>query len=75
MADLLRQGHTDIRSVDNKPITEWYQVSPKVENLQLDLGRKEACEQALQGAHTVCVISRRTWAGWGSSRTTKPCAC
>ncbi|HZV33217.1 MAG TPA: NAD-dependent epimerase/dehydratase family protein [Verrucomicrobiae bacterium] len=51
--DLLRQGHTDIRSVDIKPFDEWYQRAPKVENLQLDLSEKEACEKALAGAHTV----------------------
>jgi GDP-D-mannose 3', 5'-epimerase len=53
VADLLRQGHTDVRSVDIKPFNDWYQFSPKVENLQLDLGEKEACEKALKGAHTV----------------------
>ena len=53
VADLLRQGHTDIRSVDLKPVKEWYQSSPKVENLQLDLQGKEACETALKDAHTV----------------------
>src|ERR1700744_5825798 len=53
VADLLRQGHTDIRSVDIKPLDEWYQKFPNVENLQLDLGEKEACEKALKGAHTV----------------------
>jgi GDP-D-mannose 3',5'-epimerase len=53
VADLLRQGHTDIRAVDLKPSGEWYQFSPKVENLQLDLQDRAACEKALQGAHTV----------------------
>src|SRR6201999_3174937 len=53
VADLLKQGQTDIRSVDSKPTKEWYQAFPNVENLQLDLQGKEACEKALQGAHTV----------------------
>ena len=53
VADLLRQGHKDIRSVDIKPMGEWYQTFPQIENLQLDLQGKEACEQALKGAHTV----------------------
>lgn len=53
ISDLLRQGHTDIRSVDIKPTSDWYQTFPQVENLQLDLGEKEACEKALQGAGTV----------------------
>ena len=53
VADLLRQGHKDIRSVDVKPFSEWYQFSPKVENLQLDLQEKEACEKALKDAEVV----------------------
>ncbi len=53
VGDLLRQGHTDIRSVDIKPFDEWYQKFPNVENLQLDLQGKEACETALKDAHTV----------------------
>jgi len=53
VADLLRKGHQDIRSVDIKPLNEWYQVFPGVENLQLDLQDKAACEQATKGAGTV----------------------
>jgi nucleoside-diphosphate-sugar epimerase len=39
--------------VDIKPFDEWYQRFPEVENLQLDLQEKEACEQALAGAGMV----------------------
>src|SRR5271168_5013364 len=53
VADLLRQGHEDVRSVDVKPFKEWYQKLPGVENVRLDLREKEACEKALKGAHTV----------------------
>jgi GDP-D-mannose 3',5'-epimerase len=53
VADLLRQGHRDIRSVDLKPFDEWYQKYPGVENVQLDLQGKDACEQASQGASEV----------------------
>ncbi|HZM03518.1 MAG TPA: NAD-dependent epimerase/dehydratase family protein [Candidatus Saccharimonadales bacterium] len=53
IADLQRQGFKDIRSVDIKPLAEWYQVFPDVENLQLDLQKRDACDQSLQGAHTV----------------------
>src|ERR1041385_2197703 len=53
VADLLRQGHTRIRAVDQKPFAEWYQRFPAAENLQLDLAGKDACEQALRAAHTV----------------------
>jgi GDP-D-mannose 3', 5'-epimerase len=53
VADLVRQGYQDIRSVDIKPLDEWYQRTPGVENLQLDLSLLEAADKALQGAHTV----------------------
>ena len=53
VADLLKQGHQDIRSVDIKPFDEWYQQFPNVENLQLDLQDKQACEQALRGGAIV----------------------
>src|SRR4051795_6654313 len=52
VADLLRQGVV-VRSVDVKPLDEWYQLFPDVENLQLDLREKEACEQAVRGCDTV----------------------
>jgi nucleoside-diphosphate-sugar epimerase len=53
IGDLLRQGHTNIRSVDIKPFDEWYQRFPEAENLQLDLGRLEDCQTALKGAAVV----------------------
>jgi GDP-D-mannose 3', 5'-epimerase len=51
--DLLKQGHRDIRAVDIKPLDEWYQRFPEVENLQLDLQDKDACEQASRDAGVV----------------------
>jgi len=53
VADLLRQGHQDIRAIDCKPFDKWYQRFPQVENVILDLRGKEACEQALAGAGQV----------------------
>jgi len=53
VAELLRQGHGAIRAVDLKPFDDWYQHFPKVENLQLDLQGKEACETALRDAQVV----------------------
>jgi nucleoside-diphosphate-sugar epimerase len=53
VADLRRQGVKDIRAVDIKPFAEWYQRFPDAENLQLDLKRREACEQSLNGAQIV----------------------
>src|SRR5476651_377367 len=53
VAELLRKGHTDIRAVDIKPFGEWYQKFPQVENLQLDLQLKDACEKSANGARTI----------------------
>jgi GDP-D-mannose 3', 5'-epimerase len=53
VADLRRQGFTNVRAVDIKPLHEWYQVFDDVENLQLDLSRRENCATALRGAHWV----------------------
>ena len=53
MADLRRQGHSNLRVVDIKPLAEWYQTVPGVENVQLDLQEKDACETALQDAAIV----------------------
>jgi len=53
VADLLRQGYRSIRAVDLKPFQEWYQVFPEVENLQLDLQLREACDQAASGMRWV----------------------
>ena len=53
VAELLRQGTGSIRAVDLKPFDDWYQHFPEVENLQLDLQGKEACETALRDAQIV----------------------
>src|SRR3954449_13174931 len=53
VADLRRQGHKDIRSIDIKPTAEWYQVFPDVENVRLNLQEKKACDQAAAGADVV----------------------
>ncbi|WP_218080092.1 NAD-dependent epimerase/dehydratase family protein [Anthocerotibacter panamensis] len=53
VADLLRQGHTHLRAVDCKPLSQWYQRFPEVESRRLDLSLREACYEALDGAHTV----------------------
>ena len=53
VAELLRQGHSNIRAVDLKPLNEWYQVFPKAENLQLDLKEKDACDKAVAGSAQV----------------------
>ena len=53
VADLLRQGHTHIRAVDLKPFQEWHQRFPEVENIQMDLQERDACERACDGAGVV----------------------
>ncbi len=53
VGDLLRQGHRDLRAVDFKPFDEWYQSFPEVENLQLDLQDKQACETAVRDTRIV----------------------
>jgi nucleoside-diphosphate-sugar epimerase len=49
VAELLRQGHKEIRAVDIKPFNEWYQKFPQVENIQADLQDKVNCERAAKG--------------------------
>ncbi len=50
---LLAKGANVVRAVDIKPRDEWYQESPQVENLVLDLKDKEACRKALAGVDLV----------------------
>ncbi|HLN81532.1 MAG TPA: NAD-dependent epimerase/dehydratase family protein [Thermoanaerobaculia bacterium] len=53
VADLLRRGHSKVRSVDVKPLDEWYQRFDEVENLRLDLSDRENCVRAVEGATIV----------------------
>ena len=52
VADLLKDGFK-LRAVDLKPLDEWYQLFPEVENLQLDLQEKEACIKAVSDVDLV----------------------
>jgi GDP-D-mannose 3', 5'-epimerase len=47
------QGFKRIRAVDKKPLTEWYQSIPDVENLCLDLSEKDNCTRVSEGAAEV----------------------
>jgi GDP-D-mannose 3', 5'-epimerase len=47
------KGFTRIRAVDKKPLDEWYQRVPGVENLRLDCSNEEACQRACDGATEV----------------------
>ena len=53
VADLLSKGYTNLRVVDIKPMTNWYQVFPGVENMVLDLSRLDACEVAANGCQII----------------------
>ena len=53
VADLLRRGHTRLRAVDIKPLDDWHQVFPEVENVAADLKLEAACVEACRGATEV----------------------
>ncbi len=46
-------GFTRIRAVDKKPLSEWYQRTPGVESLCLDLSQEENCRRVAEGAAEV----------------------
>ena len=50
---LLDDGHTNVRSVDVRPIDDWYQVAEEADNRVLDLQLAEACDEAVAGARYV----------------------
>jgi len=47
------KGFVRIRAVDKKPLSEWYQRTPGVESLSLDLSDPENCRRAVEGAAEV----------------------
>jgi len=47
------QGFTRIRAIDKKPLPEWYQRTPGVESLCLDLSEQANCERSCEGAAEV----------------------
>lgn len=50
----LREGGSgEIRGVDIKPLGEWCQITPGVENLSLDLKDKSNCYRAVEGVDIV----------------------
>jgi nucleoside-diphosphate-sugar epimerase len=49
----LREAGRAVRSVDIKPLDEWYQVCPDAENVVADLKDLAACRAALAGAADV----------------------
>ena len=53
IADLRRQGYRRLRAVDIKPLDEWFQRFPDVDNHSLDLQGKAACDTAVRDARLV----------------------
>jgi GDP-D-mannose 3',5'-epimerase len=56
VADLLKQGLT-VRSVDVKPLSEWYQVHEGVENVQADLSLRDDAFAQTAGAREVYMLA------------------
>jgi len=52
VGDLLSRGY-QVRSVDLKPLDEWYQVHETAENLRLDLSEKQACARATENVSQI----------------------
>jgi GDP-D-mannose 3', 5'-epimerase len=50
VASLRQEGHSNLRAVDDKPLEQWHQRFPDVENRWLDLNDKTHCELAAEGA-------------------------
>jgi nucleoside-diphosphate-sugar epimerase len=46
---LCEEGHTNVRAVDLKPLDEWYQAFPGVENRVADLRSLDTCHEAVRG--------------------------
>ena len=52
VGELLRRGF-EVRSVDVKPLEEWYQVHPDAQNLQGDLSLRDEAAKAVAGTSRV----------------------
>ena len=53
VGQLRRDGINVVRSVDVKPLNEWYQVHDGLDNVVADLKELESCREALAGADVV----------------------
>jgi GDP-D-mannose 3',5'-epimerase len=49
---LIGDGH-QVRAVDCKPLTDWYQVAGEAQSVVLDLSSLEACHQAAEGMSVI----------------------
>lgn len=46
-------GYANIRAIDKKPLSRWFQRIQGVENLSLDLSQEKNCQRAVHGAREV----------------------
>ncbi len=53
IANLRREGYKRLRAVDVKPIDQWYQTFPNVDNRVLDLREIQACTMAARDVRLV----------------------
>ena len=44
------KGFSHIRAIDKKPLDEWYQITPGVESLRLDVSYRDNCVKVCEGA-------------------------
>jgi len=49
-AYFLKKGFTNIRAVDKKPLPEWYQRHPGVDNLSMDCSNEDVCKRVCENA-------------------------
>ena len=72
---LQQRGHTKIRAVDVKPLDEWYQKTPDVENQVGDLALLDTCRAAAEGARMIYNLAA-DMGGMGFIETQQGrCAC
>ncbi|HWB05086.1 MAG TPA: NAD-dependent epimerase/dehydratase family protein [Verrucomicrobiales bacterium] len=57
VARMKEAGYKRIRSVDRKPLSEWYQVHEGVENVSADLSRLEPARAACEGMQHVYMLA------------------
>lgn len=57
VADLIRDGYTDVVAVDVKPAEEWHQRFDGVENRQLDLSLRDTWEMPVDTSKLVGTVS------------------
>ena len=68
------KGFTNIRAIDKKPLSNWYQRVPGVESLSLDLSEKQNAIAPSKGPSRYTTWLP-TWAAWASSSISASNAC